>query len=199
MAATWTEAGLLSFAALFVLAWRRARRDTTRAFAIAPLAPMAMAVAYVISEVLKSGFTDERPCRAVTLAAPPSATALTGRALIRLTAPPVLLMAFSRVFVGIRSPHDVVAVLAVGALAAIAAVQLRTGPARPGHPADRGDAGLVGPVRPVVHGTGTGARPLVQDADPRANFASAEGRWVRAGPRDHVLGDELPGVVENRA
>ncbi|MFF1324160.1 MULTISPECIES: hypothetical protein [Streptomyces] len=62
-AATWAEAGLLPFAALFVLVWWRARRGTTRAFAIAALAPLAMAVAYVISKVLKSGFPEERPGR----------------------------------------------------------------------------------------------------------------------------------------
>lgn len=152
-AAAWTEAGLLLFAALFVLAWWRARRDTTRAFAIAALAPLATAIAYVISEVLKSGFTEERPCRAVTGAAlsisdcpPPgdwsfpsnhatiagaaaTALVLTRRALIRLTAPLALLMAFSRVFVGVHYPHDVVAGLALGALATVAAVRLATRPA----------------------------------------------------------------------
>ncbi|MFE7442513.1 hypothetical protein ACFU7X_18915 [Streptomyces chartreusis] len=46
--AVWTEAGLLPFAELFVLAWRRAGRDAPWAFAIASLAPLATAVAYVI-------------------------------------------------------------------------------------------------------------------------------------------------------
>jgi undecaprenyl-diphosphatase len=66
----WTEAGILLFAVLCAAAWWRARRETTRVFAIAALAPLATAVAYVCSELLKSGFTEERPCRAVAGAAP---------------------------------------------------------------------------------------------------------------------------------
>ncbi|WP_405586910.1 phosphatase PAP2 family protein [Streptomyces sp. NBC_01092] len=152
-AETWTEAGLLLFAALFVIAWWRARQDTTRALAIAVLAPLATATAYVCSEVLKSGFAEERPCRATARAAPslaacpppgdwsfPSnhatiagaaaiALALTGRALLRLTAPLALLMAFSRVFVGVHYPHDVAAGLVLGAAVAMAAVRLGTRPA----------------------------------------------------------------------
>jgi membrane-associated phospholipid phosphatase len=152
-AETWTEAGLLLFAALFVVAWWRARRGGTRTFAIAALAPLATAVAYVCSEVLKSGFTEERPCRAVASAAsslsacpPPGdwsfpsnhatiagaaavALALTRRALLWLTAPLALLMAFSRVFVGVHYPHDVAAGLALGAVVAVTAVRLCTRPA----------------------------------------------------------------------
>ncbi|MFI9824930.1 phosphatase PAP2 family protein [Streptomyces sp. NPDC052013] len=152
-AETGTEAGLLVFVALFVLAWWRARRADTRAFAIAALAPLATAVAYVCSEVLKSVVTQERPCRAVTDAAPslaecpphgdwsfPSnhatiagASALTlvlvRRALIWLTAPLAALMAFSRVFVGVHYPHDVAAGLLLGTAVALAAIRLGTRPA----------------------------------------------------------------------
>ncbi|MFE5893110.1 phosphatase PAP2 family protein [Streptomyces sp. NPDC056462] len=148
-----TEAGLLLFAALFVTAWWRARRDTSRAFAIAALAPLATAVAYICSELLKSAVTQERPCRAVpdataslascpapgdwsfpsnhaTIAGAAAVTvALTGRALLWLTAPMALLMAFSRVFVGVHYPHDVAAGLVLGAVVAVAAVRLGTGPA----------------------------------------------------------------------
>jgi undecaprenyl-diphosphatase len=152
-AETGTEAGLLLFAALFVAAWWRARRDTTRAFAIAALAPLATAVAYVCSELLKSVVTQKRPCRAIpeattSLAAcpPPGdwsfpsnhatiagaaavTVALTRRALLWLTAPLALLMAFSRVFVGVHYPHDVAAGLVLGTVVAVAAVRLGTGPA----------------------------------------------------------------------
>ncbi|MFD3498910.1 hypothetical protein ACFWWT_16730 [Streptomyces sp. NPDC058676] len=67
---TWTEAGILFFVALFAAAWWRARRGTPHAFAIAALAPLATTVAYLCSEVLKSGFAEERPCRAATDAGP---------------------------------------------------------------------------------------------------------------------------------
>ncbi|MFI5570353.1 phosphatase PAP2 family protein [Streptomyces sp. NPDC051740] len=148
-----TEAGLLVFVALFVAGWWRARHSGTRAFAIAVLAPLATAVAYVCGEVLKSGVTQERPCRAVTGAAPsladcpphgdwsfPSnhatiagasalALVLVRRALVRLTAPLALLMAFSRVFVGVHYPHDVAAGLLLGTVVAFAVVRLGTRPA----------------------------------------------------------------------
>ncbi|MFE1257950.1 phosphatase PAP2 family protein [Streptomyces fungicidicus] len=148
-----TEAGLLVFVALFVAGWWRARHSGTRTFAIAVLAPLATAVAYVCSEVLKSWVTEERPCRTVTGAAPPlvecpphgdwsfpsnhatiagaSALALllVRRALVLLTAPLALLMAFSRVFVGVHYPHDVAAGLLLGAVVALAVVRLGTRPA----------------------------------------------------------------------
>ncbi|MFC8566398.1 phosphatase PAP2 family protein [Streptomyces sp. NPDC057245] len=149
----WTEAGILVFGALFVVAWWRARHGDARAFAIAALAPVATALAYTGSELLKSGFTEERPCRAVPGALPslaecpptgdwsfPSnhatiagasavALVLVRRALVWLTAPLALLMAFSRVFVGVHYPHDVAAGLLLGAVAAAVAVRLGTRPA----------------------------------------------------------------------
>ncbi|KES03692.1 membrane protein [Streptomyces toyocaensis] len=148
-----TEAGLLVFVALFVAGWWRARRAHTRAFAIAALAPLATAAAYVCSEALKSLVTEERPCRAVAGAAPslaecpphgdwsfPSnhatiagASALTlvlvRRALVWLTVPLALLMAFSRVFVGVHYPHDVAAGLLLGTVVALVAVRLALRPA----------------------------------------------------------------------
>ncbi|MGW0330868.1 phosphatase PAP2 family protein [Streptomyces sp. NPDC003011] len=152
-AETGTEAGILLFVALFAAAWWQARHHTARAFATAALAPVATAVAYVCSEVLKSGFTEERPCRAVIDAAPslvacpphgdwsfPSnhatiaggaavALALVRRALLWLTAPLALLLAFSRVFVGVHYPHDVAAGLVLGAVCAVVVIRLGTGPA----------------------------------------------------------------------
>ncbi|MDT0614740.1 phosphatase PAP2 family protein [Streptomyces lancefieldiae] len=151
-AEVWTEAGILLFGALFVVAWWRSRRGSHRAFAIAALAPVATGVAYVCSELLKSGFTQERPCRAVAGAVPslvecpptgdwsfPSnhatiagasavTLALVRRAVVWLTAPLALLMALSRVFVGVHYPHDVAAGLLLGALVAAVAVRLGTRP-----------------------------------------------------------------------
>lgn len=152
-AEVWTEAGILLFGAMFVVAWWRSRSGSPRAFAIAVLAPVATAEAYVCSELVKSGFSQERPCRAVAGAVPslaecpptgdwsfPSnhatiagASAVTlvlvRRALVWLTVPLALLMAFSRVFVGVHYPHDVVAGLVFGALVAAVAVRAGTRPA----------------------------------------------------------------------
>ncbi|MFI8204697.1 phosphatase PAP2 family protein [Streptomyces sp. NPDC085937] len=148
-----TEAGLLVVVALFVVGWWRARHADTRVFAIAALAPLATAAAYVCSELLKSGVAEERPCRAVVGAAPPLAEcpphgdwslpsnhatiagasavtpALVRRALVWLTAPLALLVAFSRVFVGVHYPHDVAAGLLLGSLVSLAVVGLATRPA----------------------------------------------------------------------
>jgi undecaprenyl-diphosphatase len=178
-AGTWTEAGLLVFVALFAAAWWRARRDSAHAFATAALAPLATAVAYVCSEVLKSAVAEERPCRAVAGAArslaacPPHgdwsfpsnhatiagasavALALVRRTLLWLTVPLAVLMAFSRVFVGVHYPHDVVAGLALGTLIALLAVRQGRGPVTRLAGAMRASSApavrwVAGPGRPVV-------------------------------------------------
>ncbi|MCX4780208.1 phosphatase PAP2 family protein [Streptomyces sp. NBC_01264] len=150
----WTEYGLLVFGALFIAVWWRSRgaRDP-RAVALAVLAPFVTALAYVASELVKSTVDEERPCRAVAGAAAslircpatgdwsfPSnhstiagaaavALALAVRKLVLLTVPLALLMAFSRVFVGVHYPHDVAMGLLLGAsLAALCALAL-AGPA----------------------------------------------------------------------
>ncbi|MFZ3499471.1 phosphatase PAP2 family protein [Streptomyces sp. 5.8] len=150
----WTEYGLLVFGALFIAVWWRSRgaRDP-RTVALAVLAPFVTALAYVASELVKSSVDEERPCRAVAGAAAslikcpatgdwsfPSnhasiagaaavALAIAARKLVLLTVPLALLMAFSRVFVGVHYPHDVAMGLLLGAsLAALAALAL-AGPA----------------------------------------------------------------------
>ncbi|WP_093618367.1 phosphatase PAP2 family protein [Streptomyces indicus] len=148
----WTEAGLLLFGALFAAAWWRSRRGEPRAVALAVLAPVATACAYVVSELLKSVVDVERPCRAVAGAARPLAVcppqgdwsfpsnhatiagasavalALIWRGLAWLTVPLALLMAFSRVFVGVHYPFDVAVGLALGGLVAFLLVRLLPGP-----------------------------------------------------------------------
>ncbi|MER7517359.1 phosphatase PAP2 family protein [Streptomyces sp. NPDC126499] len=139
LAEVWTELGLLLFGALFLAGWWRKRHGSADAMALALLAPLATAFGYVVSEGLKSLIDEERPCRAVAgapaslVTCPPYgdwsfpsnhsaiagaaalALALSWRGMIWLTAPMALLMAFSRVFVGVHYPHDVTAGLLLGA------------------------------------------------------------------------------------
>lgn len=150
----WTEYGLLVFGALFTAVWWRSRgaRDP-RTVALAVLAPFVTALAYVASELVKSSVDEERPCRAVAGAAAslvkcpatgdwsfPSnhstiagaaavALALAVRKLVLLALPLALLMAFSRVFVGVHYPHDVAMGLLLGASLAALAVLALAGPA----------------------------------------------------------------------
>ncbi|WP_405985183.1 phosphatase PAP2 family protein [Streptomyces sp. NBC_00872] len=142
LAELWTEAGLLVFGLLFVAVWWLARRAGSRALALAVLAPLATAIAYVCSELSKSVLEEERPCRAVAGAGEPLITCppvgdwsfpsnhstIAGAAatalliarprLAYLTVPMALLMAFSRVFVGVHYPHDVAVGLVLGAAVA---------------------------------------------------------------------------------
>lgn len=149
----WTEYGLLLFGALFIAVWWRARgRHGVRPVALAVLAPLATAVAYVVSEAAKSAVDEERPCRAVAGAAaslikcpaygdwsfPSNHAAIAGAAAVALalalprlallTVPLALLMAFSRVYVGVHYPHDVAMGLLLGASVAALVVLSLTGP-----------------------------------------------------------------------
>ncbi|MGW5424206.1 phosphatase PAP2 family protein [Streptomyces sp. NPDC003943] len=154
IAEVWTELGLLLFGVLFVAGWWRMRRGSADAMALALLAPLATAFGYVVSEALKSLVDEERPCRAVAgapaslVACPPHgdwsfpsnhsaiagaaavALALSWRGIVWLTAPMALLMAFSRVFVGVHYPHDVTVGLLSGALVAFVVMKAARRPAR---------------------------------------------------------------------
>ncbi|WAL97069.1 phosphatase PAP2 family protein [Streptomyces sp. Je 1-369] len=152
LAEVWTELGLLLFGVLFIVAWWRARRGDPRALAVAVLAPLATAVAYVCSELAKSAIDEERPCRAVSGALrplvecpphgdwsfPSNHSTIAGAAAIglalawpriaALTVPMAVLMAFSRVFVGVHYPHDVAVGLVFGALIVFLLVRIATRP-----------------------------------------------------------------------
>ncbi|MFI8824620.1 phosphatase PAP2 family protein [Streptomyces sp. NPDC053431] len=154
LAEVWTELGLLLFAVLFVAGWWRMRRGSSDAMALALLAPLATAFGYLVSEALKSLIDEERPCRAVAgapvslVACPPHgdwsfpsnhsaiagaaavALALSWRGIVWLTAPMALLMAFSRVFVGVHYPHDVTVGLLAGAVVAFVVVKAARRPVR---------------------------------------------------------------------
>ncbi|MFD0377345.1 phosphatase PAP2 family protein [Streptomyces sp. NPDC059525] len=149
----WTEYGLLIFGLLYIAVWWRARgRRDPRAVARAVLAPLVTALVYVASELVKSTIDEERPCRAVAGAAaslvpcppygdwsfPSNHSAIAGAAAVALalavprlavlTLPMAVLMAFSRVFVGVHYPHDVGMGLLLGASLGALAVALLTGP-----------------------------------------------------------------------
>ncbi|WP_083982143.1 phosphatase PAP2 family protein [Actinomadura hibisca] len=136
-----TDAGLLLFAALFVLGWWRARDRDARSMGLALLAPAAMVSAYLVSEVSKSFLREERPCRAVAgamniaqcpapgdwsfpsnhatiAAASAAAIVVAWRALAPLVLPLAAMMAFSRVYVGVHYPHDVAMGFVVGVVVA---------------------------------------------------------------------------------
>ncbi|MFI8517886.1 phosphatase PAP2 family protein [Streptomyces sp. NPDC085481] len=153
VAEVWTELGLLLFGVLFVAGWWRSRRAPGEAMALALLAPLATAFGYVVSEALKSLVDEERPCRvpgvpASLVACPPHgdwsfpsnhsaiagaaavALALSWRGMVWLTAPMALLMAFSRVFVGVHYPHDVTVGLLVGGAVAFLVVKAAKRPVR---------------------------------------------------------------------
>ncbi|MCP2343274.1 phosphatase PAP2 family protein [Actinomadura rupiterrae] len=149
-----TDAGLLAFVALFAAGWWRARTRDARSMALALLAPVAMACAYLASSNAKDVLQEERPCRAVphamniaacpapgdwsfpsnhaTIAAGSAAALLIAwRALAPYVLPLAALMAFSRVFVGVHYPHDVAAGFLVGLTAASAVSLLAARPLTP--------------------------------------------------------------------
>ncbi|GGK98482.1 hypothetical protein Ppa06_56890 [Planomonospora parontospora subsp. parontospora] len=152
LAETGTDAGLLVFVLLFALAWWRARRREPRDMALVLLGPVAVVAVYLLSEIVKVLVREERPCRglAATIAACPEtgdwsfpsnhaviAAAAAGtlvlawRGLAALVLPLAVLMAFSRVFVGVHYPHDVAAGFLLGAVAAPLLVLLLTGAVTP--------------------------------------------------------------------
>ncbi|MGY4973966.1 phosphatase PAP2 family protein [Streptomyces nigrescens] len=147
-----TEGGLLLLMAMAVPVWWRARSHTARSVALPVLVPISSAVAYLLSELVKSLVDEERPCRAVAGAAasiapcPPGGDwsfpsnhstiaaalavglTLACRATLLLALPVALLTGLSRVFVGVHYPHDVLAGLTLGAAVAALCTALLGGP-----------------------------------------------------------------------
>ncbi|MFD9499504.1 phosphatase PAP2 family protein [Streptomyces sp. NPDC060035] len=136
-----TEGGILVFVVLFVVQWWRARTGENRSMAHALLAPFVVAVVNVVSEIVNVWLHEERPCRdipgvrsiapcpaprdwsfpsnhAVIAAASAMKLLFTWRSAGLLTLPLAVLVALSRVYVGVHYLHDVAAGLLLGALVA---------------------------------------------------------------------------------
>ncbi|MCC8337062.1 phosphatase PAP2 family protein [Streptomyces sp. R1] len=136
-----TELGILVFVALFAVQWWRARTRDDRSMAQALLAPAAVVVGYGLSEIIKNWLHEERPCRAIpnvrTIAACPApgdwafpsnhsviaaasaATLLvTWRLVAAFALPLAVLVALSRVYVGVHYLHDVAAGALLGVVLA---------------------------------------------------------------------------------
>ncbi|MFI9626083.1 phosphatase PAP2 family protein [Streptomyces sp. NPDC052042] len=136
----WSDYGLALFALLMLAAWWRARPSPPARTAAALCAPLVVVAAYLADDLVKSLFREQRPCRAlhvVTVEACPAlgdwsfpsnhaaiaaaaaaAIWLTDRRLGAIAIPAALLMAASRVWIGVHYPHDVLIGLVVGALVA---------------------------------------------------------------------------------
>ncbi|QKW60269.1 phosphatase PAP2 family protein [Streptomyces sp. NA03103] len=127
-----TELGILVFVALFAVQWWRARTRDDRSMAQALLAPAAVVVVYGLSEIIKIWLHEERPCRDIpnvrtiaecpapgdwafpsnhsVIAAASAATLLvTWRLVAAFALPLAVLVALSRVYVGVHYLHDVAA------------------------------------------------------------------------------------------
>jgi undecaprenyl-diphosphatase len=136
-----SDYGLGLFAVLMLLVWWRARSAGPERMAAALCVPLVVAAAFLVNDVVKSVVAEQRPCDAlhvVTLEACPSVTdysfpsnhtavAAASMAALLLAhrraglyaIPLTLLMAASRVWVGVHYPHDVLAGLLLGALVAL--------------------------------------------------------------------------------
>ncbi|MEU8180308.1 phosphatase PAP2 family protein [Micromonospora sp. NPDC049047] len=147
-----TEGVILPLGALLVLAALTRRSGGPHDRALALVAPLPALLAYAGSEWLKTVVDEDRPCRTVGRAiiagtCPPPGdfsfpsnhatiagalavtTLLLSRRLGLVALPLAALAAFSRVFVGVHYPHDVIAGVLLGALVAVVAMPLLARPA----------------------------------------------------------------------
>jgi membrane-associated phospholipid phosphatase len=136
----WSTYGLAVFGALLLAAWWRARRAEPSQTAMALAAPLVVVTAFLVDSLLKLSVQEQRPCQvlhtATLEACPPpgdwsfpsnhaavaaaAAVALlfTDRKLAAIAVPAAIVMAFSRVWVGVHYPHDAASGLLVGAAVA---------------------------------------------------------------------------------
>ncbi|WLQ46262.1 phosphatase PAP2 family protein [Streptomyces poriferorum] len=136
----WSDYGLALFALLMLASWWRSRPADPARTAMALCAPLTVLTAYLVNDLVKSVFHEQRPCRSlhvVTVEACPAlgdwsfpsnhaaiaaaaATAiwLTDRRLGAVALAAAMLMGASRVWIGAHYPHDVLIGLLTGALVA---------------------------------------------------------------------------------
>lgn len=161
----WSDLGLGLFAAFMLYAWWKARGADSAVMARVLASPLIVVAAYAVNSVLKSLVAENRPCQqlptSVTLEACPgtgdwsfpsnhsviafaAAVALwfAFRGLGRIAGVAAVLMAASRVWIGVHYPHDVVVGALVGVLVAIPLAALA---ARAAQLVDRARSGPVGP------------------------------------------------------
>ncbi|WP_328472908.1 phosphatase PAP2 family protein [Actinoplanes sp. NBC_00393] len=147
-----TEFGIVVLAAIWALAWWRARAAPARTMALAFGGAVGVVLSYGLSEWAKTYLDAERPCRTfsdlsiIAGECPPTgdwsfpsnhstiagallvAILLVNRRLGLIALPIAALAAFSRVFVGVHYPHDVVAGLLLGVAGTAVVALFSAGP-----------------------------------------------------------------------
>ncbi|MFF4501116.1 phosphatase PAP2 family protein [Streptomyces sp. NPDC001401] len=135
--AVWSDYGLALFGVLMLIAWWWARSAGDARMVRALAAPVVVVVCYAVDLVLKAAVAERRPCRtlhtatveacpaagdwsfpsnhAVIAGAAAVALALAHHRLGRIAALAAVLMAASRIWIGVHYPHDVAVGLAFGA------------------------------------------------------------------------------------
>lgn len=136
-----SDYGLGLFAALMLAVWWRARAADDRRMAAALCVPLVVVAVFLANDGVKSLVAEQRPCRTLHVTAtvetcpglgdyafPSNHSAIAAACTVALllawrraglvAAPVALLMAASRVWIGVHYPHDVLAALALGALVA---------------------------------------------------------------------------------
>ncbi|WUH92954.1 phosphatase PAP2 family protein [Streptomyces sp. NBC_00433] len=135
-----SDYGLGVFAAMMLAVWWRARSADAARMAAALCVPLVVVAVFLVNDAVKSAVAEQRPCRtlhAVTVEAcpplgdyafPSNHSAIAAAAAVALLSaarwtglyalPLALLMALSRVWIGVHYPHDVLAALVLGGLVA---------------------------------------------------------------------------------